>query len=74
MSRKALQTIEIWLKIKPLHESESEKSCRGDMRRFEEMLDRKNVKTFVAPILLQNSLKPSLGQYESTQKISALYL
>ena len=30
---------------------------------FEEKLNRKNV--FFAPILLQNSLKPSLGQYET---------
>ena len=54
--------------------SESEKSCRGDLRWFEEMLDRKKCKKFFAPILLQNSLKPSLGQHESAQKISAWYL
>ena len=51
--------------------SGSEKWCWGDLRWFEEMLDRKNMKNFFAPILLQNSLKPFLGQHESTQKISA---
>ena len=51
--------------------SESEKLCQGDLRWFEEMLNRKNVKSFFAPILVQNSLKPSLGQHESTKKISA---
>ena len=33
-----------------------------DLRRFEEILDRKNMKNLFAPILLQKSLKPSLGQ------------
>ena len=33
-----------------------------DLKRFEEMLDTKNMKNLLAPILLQNSLKPSLGQ------------
>ena len=30
-------------------------------------------KKIISPILLQSSLKPSLGQYECTHKISALY-
>ena len=54
--------------------SEYEKSCRGDLRWFEEMLDRKKCEFFFAPIFLQNSLKPSSCQYESTQKISAWFL
>ena len=39
--------------------SESEKWSRGDLRWFEEMVDRKYLKNGFAPILLQNSLKPS---------------
>ena len=54
--------------------SEYEKSCRGDLRWFEEMLDRKKCEISFAPILLQNSLKPSLCPFESTQKISDWYL
>ena len=54
--------------------SESEKWCRGDLRWFEEMLDRKkeNVKNFFAPILLQKSLKPSLGQHDNTENFSLI--
>ena len=44
--------------------SGSKKWCRGDLRWFEEKLvERKECeKYFFAPILLQNSLKPSLGR------------